>query len=126
MHKFSVVPAVHAPRLEGPRFFVYALFSLCDGSLYVGYTSNLRRRLHEHRQGKTASTAYARPHVLVFCESFLAMSDAMRREAYLKTPAGRKSLQFNLAESLEIAQRLRERFIREARSLVAAVDACKG
>ena len=37
-------------------FFVYIL-ELVDGSYYVGFTSNLKRRLKEHKEG-TALCSY--------------------------------------------------------------------
>ncbi len=32
-------------------YFVYILASKKNGTLYIGITSNLKRRVHEHKQG---------------------------------------------------------------------------
>jgi hypothetical protein len=42
-------------------FCVYILLSLKDNNFYVGFTTDLPRRLDEHLQGRNASTAPRRP-----------------------------------------------------------------
>lgn len=81
-------------------FCVYVLLSLKDHDFYVGYTTDLTRRLDEHFQGRNTSTAPRRPFVLVFCEFYSAKPDAERRETYLKTAKGRRTLRLMLSESL--------------------------
>lgn len=71
-------------------FYVYILESLADGQHYTGYTSNLRRRLEEHEQGKSFATKFRRPFQLIYFEGCLHSDDAKRREGYLKTHQGRK------------------------------------
>jgi putative endonuclease len=82
-------------------FCVYVLLSFKDNNFYVGFTEDLRRRLDEHVQGRNTSTAPRRPFVLIHSEYYLAKSDAERRETYLKTAKGRRTLRLMLAESLE-------------------------
>ncbi len=50
---------------------------------YIGYTSDLRKRLSQHNAGATRTT---RGHAwkLVYYEAYRAMSDAKRRERQLK------------------------------------------
>jgi putative endonuclease len=81
-------------------FCVYILLFLKDENFYVGYTTDLPRRLDEHFQGRNTSTAPRRPFVLVHCEYYLAKADAERRETYLKTAKGRRVLRLMLQESL--------------------------
>ena len=52
-------------------YCVYVLKSLKDNKRYVGFTTDLKRRLGEHIEGKVFST---------------------RREKYLKTTGGRRFL----------------------------------
>ena len=73
-------------------YYVYVLVSLLDGKKYVGYTSDLRKRIKEHNQGKCFSTSYRRPLKLIYYEACLSKEDAQRREKYLKTTGGRKFL----------------------------------
>ena len=75
-----------------------------DDNFYVGYTTDLPRRLDEHFQGHNTSTAPRRPFVLVHCEYYLAKADAERRENYLKTAKGRRVLRLMLEESLTTAK----------------------
>jgi len=42
-------------------WYVYVLSSKSDGTLYVGSTNDLKRRLEEHRQGRCESTRLRRP-----------------------------------------------------------------
>ena len=81
-------------------FCVYILLSQQDGNFYVGYTTDLPRRLTEHNEGRNTSTASRRPFTLLHCEFYLAQADAERRETYLKTAKGRRVLRILLAESL--------------------------
>jgi len=86
------------------RYCVYVLISLADGDFYVGFTTDLSRRLDEHFQGRNTSTAPRRPFVLVHCEYYLAKADAERREKYLKTAKGRRVLRLMLEDSLNEAR----------------------
>ena len=86
-------------------YCVYILLSLKDDNFYVGFTTNLPRRLDEHFQGRNTSTAPRRPFVLVHCECYLAKADAERRETYLKTAKGRRVLRLMLRESLNAARK---------------------
>jgi len=83
---------------------VYVLLSLKDHNFYVGYTTDLHRRLDEHFQGRNTSTAPRRPFVLVHCEYYLAKADAERRERYLKTAKGRRVLRLMLKDGLAAAR----------------------
>ena len=71
---------------------VYVLRSLKDGKLYTGSTGDLERRLKEHNAGKTASTKWRRPFVVIYKEEFQSRQEAESRERYLKTGKGRGEL----------------------------------
>ena len=83
---------------------VYVLLSLRDRQFYVGYTTDLGRRVAEHAQGRNTSTAPRRPLRLVHCEFYLSKRDAARREQYLKSTKGRRALRLMLHDSLPKAQ----------------------
>ena len=85
--------------LELP-FCVYILLSQKDFLLYIGYTSNLKRRLDEHNNGRNQSTAFMRPLICIFAEYFLFESDAERRESYFKTTMGKKAIRLMLTSTL--------------------------
>jgi len=77
-------------------FFVYVLYSLKDHGLYIGFTTDLDRRMHEHQQGETASTAHRRPMKLVYYEAYCLQADAESREWFLKSGSGRMYLKKQL------------------------------
>jgi len=71
-------------------YYVYVLRSLRDGSFYVGFTSDLTKRLTEHNSGKVHSTKNRIPFELVYWEGCLNQKDATTREKYLKTAWGKR------------------------------------
>ncbi len=87
--------------MEHPKYAVYVLYSLKDQMFYIGYTSNFERRMQEHAEGKSLSTAPRRPFIPILCEYYYAKSDALRRELYFKTTAGKRVLRLMLHDSLK-------------------------
>ena len=73
-------------------YYVYILQSQKDNSLYIGYTSDLRKRFKQHNDGESQATKPFRPYKLIFYEAFLNRIDAKRREIYLKSGFGRRSI----------------------------------
>jgi putative endonuclease len=83
-------------------FVVYILKSLKDLSLYIGYSSNLKKRLLAHSNGKVFSTKSRRPFKLVYCEAYISKEDAMHREKNLKLYGrARAQLMRRIQKSLE-------------------------
>lgn len=82
-------------------FFVYVLFSLRDRKLYVGFTTNLERRMDEHQRGNVPSTRERLPLKLIYYEAYLTRSEAERRERYLKGGNGRQQLKIQLEGTLK-------------------------
>ncbi len=81
-------------------YCVYILFSRSDFLLYIGYTTNLEKRVSDHNSGRTKSTAGRRPLELVFCEFYLFEEDARRREMYFKTTPGKRAIKLMLRDTL--------------------------
>ncbi len=73
-------------------YYVYVLQSEKDKSLYIGYTTDLRKRINEHNSGKSLATKPHMPYKLIFYEAFLDKKDAKNRETYLKTGWGFRSI----------------------------------
>jgi putative endonuclease len=69
---------------------VYILKSKFDGSLYKGQTENLENRLIQHNSGKTISTSAKRPWEFAYIEEFNTRDEALKREKYFKSAAGRR------------------------------------
>jgi putative endonuclease len=78
--------------------YIYIL-KLNTRQLYTGRTSDLKRRIGEHKSGKVRSTNKKDP-VLVHYEAYLLGSDADRREKYLKTTEGKRFLRNQLRDLL--------------------------
>ncbi len=67
-----------------------------DDNYYIGYSSDLDRRIDEHNQGLSKSTAHRRPLELVYYEACRSIKDAMHREKYLKSTYGHRYLKNRL------------------------------
>jgi putative endonuclease len=65
--------------------FVYILASKPNGTLYVGVTSDIVRRIHQHRTGEGSDFVETYDVTrLVHLEHFDRIKDAIRREKQLK------------------------------------------
>lgn len=73
-------------------WYVYVLRSLSDGKRYIGFTSDLRKRMADHARGRSFATAPRRPLELIYYEACSQESDALRREKYFKDSGGRRYL----------------------------------
>ncbi len=72
-------------------WYVYIL-KRSNNTLYIGSTNNLRRRLAEHQQGKSKSTTYLQPIILMAYISVSNEQIARSLEKYLKTGSGKAFL----------------------------------
>jgi len=80
--------------------YVYVLRSVSDHGLYIGYSANLRRRFQQHIKGDSVAASYRGPWKLIYYEGCLEQHDALGREKYLKSGAGRGFLKAQLAHYL--------------------------
>jgi putative endonuclease len=81
------------------RFFVYILASRYKGTLYVGLTNDLSRRIEQHRAGAVAAfTRMYQVHQLVYFEEHQSLNEARARELTLKR--WRREWKFKLIESV--------------------------
>ena len=66
-------------------FYTYILSSKRNGTLYIGVTNNLRRRVREHRSHSKLSFTQRYDVVqLMYWEEFTYIQDAIAREKQLK------------------------------------------
>jgi len=74
-----------------PMFSVYVLHSPSHNKIYIGYTSDIDKRLLSHNSLATKGyTIKFRPWVLIYSETFSSKSEAMKREKQLKSARGRQ------------------------------------
>lgn len=71
-------------------YFVYILLNNLKTKTYVGYTNNLENRIKEHNSGESSYTRRFKPWKVVYTESFSTEQEALKKEKYYKSAAGRK------------------------------------
>lgn len=70
-------------------YFVYVLHSLVQSDrYYVGYTTDVQKRLDEHNSGKSAHTKPWLPWEIVTYVAFKSKDKAQQFEKYLKSGSG--------------------------------------
>ncbi|WP_342239956.1 GIY-YIG nuclease family protein [Inquilinus sp. OTU3971] len=73
--------------------FVYIMANKRNGTLYTGVTSNLQRRVYEHREGLIPGfTSRYGCKLLVWCEPHTSMIDAIAREKQIQGGSRKKKL----------------------------------
>jgi putative endonuclease len=68
------------------QYFIYIVASKKNGTLYIGITNNLERRIKEHKSklNPQSFTARYNVNILVYYETFQYVNDAIDREKQLK------------------------------------------
>ncbi len=69
-------------------YTVYILKSEKTGKHYVGYTSDIEKRLRYHNGGKNISTKNGIPWRIIYIESFGDRAEAWKREHQIKSYRG--------------------------------------
>ncbi len=66
-------------------YYVYILANKRNGTLYIGVTNDLIKRIHEHKNNLIAGfTSKYNVHRLIYYEQFVNIEYAMQREKRLK------------------------------------------
>ncbi|MBK5278382.1 MAG: GIY-YIG nuclease family protein [Bacteroidia bacterium] len=78
-------------------FFAYILKSRDYDFLYKGHCEDLNERINQHNSGMTKSIKPYLPFELVYKEKFETRDEAIKREKYFKSAAGRRYLKKLLA-----------------------------
>lgn len=72
---------------------MYYMYVLDNGEKrYIGRTRDLGKRIKVHNAGQNPSTKSTANWKLIYYEAHLEFRNAKRREAYVKTSVGRRSL----------------------------------
>ena len=67
------------------QYFVYLLASKIRGTLYIGVTNDLQRRVYEHKKAKiNGFTKKYAVNKLVYFETFQDINEAIKREKNVK------------------------------------------
>ncbi len=82
-------------------YYVYIMASE-SGTLYVGVTSNLKRRVYEHKTGAIAVfTCKYHVEKLLYVETFKTATGAINREKQIKS--WRREKKINLIDTMNLA-----------------------
>lgn len=74
-------------------WYVYILYSESIDKYYAGYTEDLKWRLERHNAGWGKYSSKGIPWELVYSESFLTKSEAIKREYEIKRWKSRKMIE---------------------------------
>ena len=77
-------------------FYTYIIKSVEHDFVYKGHCENLQERLMQHNSGMTQSIKPYIPFKLLLSEEFTTRKDAIAREKYFKSAAGRRYLKKKL------------------------------
>ncbi|MEK9159072.1 MAG: GIY-YIG nuclease family protein [Patescibacteria group bacterium] len=88
----------------GKRYYTYILASKRNGTLYIGVTNDLNRRVNEHKSKIVEGfTKKYNVDKLVYCEEYNNIEDALKREKQLK--------KWNRKWKLELIEKLNPEWI---------------
>jgi putative endonuclease len=74
------------------KFFLYILISEKDGSLYIGQTQDVQKRLARHNAGRNKYISRKKPWKLLFAKEVDSRSEAVKLESYLKSVKKREAI----------------------------------
>lgn len=81
-------------------FHVYVIKSLSTAKIYIGQTSDLKRRIKQHNDINCKLILYTKrnlgPWRLIYSEIYHTRAEAMKREKQLKSGKGRQWLHDNI------------------------------
>ncbi|HZI24743.1 MAG TPA: GIY-YIG nuclease family protein [Chryseolinea sp.] len=81
--------ATHKVAFSVMHYYVYILWSASLSKTYTGFTTDLSARALAHNVGVKGWTIRGRPWMLIHREAFTNKIEALKREKYFKTGAGR-------------------------------------
>ncbi len=74
-------------------YCMYILQREVDNSFYIGSTDNIDKRIDKHNKGYSRYTKSKRPWKLVYNEIYNTLSEARKREYYLKSLKSRTAIE---------------------------------
>ncbi len=80
-------------------YYTYVIKSLKADYFYKGHCEDLETRINQHNSGMTESIRMYPPFELIYFEEFETRAEAVKREKYFKTAAGRRYLKTRISAS---------------------------
>lgn len=90
-------------------YFVYILKSIKDQKHYIGYTTDLKRRLEDHNRGKSQSVRNRGPFEIIYQETCSTKQKAIVRERQIKSYKGGEAFKKLLVSSTPSSSLVRTR-----------------
>lgn len=84
-------------------YYIYVLQSFKDKGLYIGFSSDLRKRVDSHNKGRVLSTKDRVPFRLIYYEAYIDRLDATGREKFLKSGSGWRYIKKQLFHYLNVS-----------------------
>ena len=75
-------------------FWLYILHNPETDRYYIGSTSDLERRLKQHRNGYTRTSKVLKTYSVVYKEEYLTLEEARAREGKLKSYKSKKYIKW--------------------------------
>ncbi len=82
------------------HYVVYILEDQQDKTWYIGFTTDLKQRLRDHRAKHSPYTSKKGCMELIYAELYLDKKDALGREKYLKSGSGHRFIKKQLKNYL--------------------------
>ncbi len=79
-----IPPLARGGTIPIKMYYVYLLKSIKDKGFYIGYSSDLKKRIEEHLKGFVNSTKNRKPLELFYYEAYKTKDEALAREKKLK------------------------------------------
>ena len=79
-------------------FFVYIIYSALIDRFYIGYTSDLTKRMEEHNNGISDYTSSASDWILKYSERYPSRELAMKREKEIKKKKSRRYIEWLISQ----------------------------
>jgi putative endonuclease len=76
------------------NFYVYIIYSQSIDKFYIGYTTDIEKRLIDHNSGISAFTSKTKDWKLKYSEKYETMELAMKREREIKSKKSRKYIEW--------------------------------
>ena len=83
------------------NFFVYIIYSPLLDKFYVGYTSDLEKRLQDHNTGISDFTSKSSDWEIKYMESFPDRQLAMKREKEIKKKKSRRYIEWIITKQVK-------------------------
>ena len=78
------------------------------GRYYIGSTNDIKRRLRQHKSGKTRTTRILKTDELVYFEEFDTIEEARAREKKLKSYKSKRYIEWLISKNAPVAQRIEQ------------------